>query len=121
LVMRLASWGLVTAASARQDVLLLVDDLPWVDRQSQAVLAFLTRRLSGPRVTVVAATRPGQEGALAGRGVILELAPLPPEDAEQLLSRQHPTLAARSRDFVLDQARGNPLALVELPRSLPRG
>jgi DNA-binding CsgD family transcriptional regulator len=51
-------------ASGRR-VVLVVDDLHWVDASSRQVLGFLARRLGGTAVTLVCATRPPGRGAEA--------------------------------------------------------
>jgi DNA-binding CsgD family transcriptional regulator len=48
----------------------------------------------------------------------LELAPLNEESATALLSASYPSLAAGVRERLLDEAQGNPLALLELPAAL---
>jgi predicted ATPase len=49
---------LLSASTADQPLLLVVDDLQWIDRASAAVLSYVTRRLAGIRVTFVGASRP---------------------------------------------------------------
>jgi hypothetical protein len=48
---------------------LIVDDLPWLDRASAAVLGFVARRLSGSRAGLLAASRTGQGGFLESAGL----------------------------------------------------
>ena len=53
---------LVRAADDRQPVLLVLDDLHWADAPSLHWLGYLARRLDGLPLTVVAATRPPEQG-----------------------------------------------------------
>ena len=117
----LGSLGLVSDAAKQRDLVILVDDLCWVDPPSQAVLAFLARRLADQPVVLVAAARSGYDRALAGLGQVFELEPLTADACERLVLRSDPTIDARTLEYVLSQARGNPLALVELTKAMPRG
>jgi predicted ATPase len=106
-------------SAAARPVLLIVDDLPWLDRASAAVLGFVARRLSGSQAGLLAASRTGQGGFLEGAGLPeLELPPLDEEAANGLLSARFPALASDMRQRVLTEARGNPLALLELAPTL---
>ena len=53
--------GPAAHAAARVPVLLIVDDLPWIDRASACVLSFAARRLGGSRAGLLAACRTGAE------------------------------------------------------------
>src|SRR5206468_607943 len=57
--------GVLGAASAREPVLVLVDDLQWIDPESRRVLEFLGRRLDRERIALVLALR-DEPGAAAG-------------------------------------------------------
>jgi DNA-binding CsgD family transcriptional regulator len=106
-------------SAAARPVLMIVDDLPWLDRASAAVLGFVARRLSGSRVGLLAAARTGQAGFLESAGLPeLELQPLDEEAASGLLSARFPALGADARKRVLAEARGNPLGLLELAPTL---
>jgi hypothetical protein len=52
-----AALALVLQAAAARPVLVILDDLPWVDRASAVVLAVVARRLAGSRVGFLAAYR----------------------------------------------------------------
>src|SRR6185312_14295363 len=106
---------LLRRESSDQAVLLLVDDLQWLDPLSAVVFGFVARRAAGSRVGFIGTIRPGGEGffdhtRLAGH----ELAPLSEPASAELLHRRFPFLDGRLRDRVLADARGNPLALLEL-------
>src|SRR5260370_42703226 len=98
---------------------MIVDDLPWLDRASAGVLAFVARRLAGSRVGFLAASRPGQESFFERAGLVQhELGPLDEEAASRLVSSRFPELAPRVRQRGMTEAQGNPLALLELPAAL---
>ncbi|MEP6561579.1 MAG: AAA family ATPase [Nakamurella sp.] len=112
----LAALGLITDASANRGAVMLIDDVPWLDPASHDVLAFLARRLEHG-LTLVGTARSGYRGALLDISTVIELGPLLPADAEELLGRSTAAEGNSSWQHILDQSCGNPLALVELPKS----
>ncbi|MGW0604418.1 AAA family ATPase [Streptomyces sp. NPDC002640] len=113
-----AALDLLAEASRERPLLITVDDLHWVDTSSAAVLAFLRRRISTLPVVMVSAGR--DEGAAAeARGAdLVHVGALEHGAAETLLRSTHPGLSEAESTRVLEEARGNPLALMELPRRL---
>ncbi|WDZ86601.1 ATP-binding protein [Micromonospora cathayae] len=110
---------LVTELAADTPVVLLVDDVHWIDRASAVVLGFVARRLAGHRAGLLVAARAGAVSFLDLRGLSEQvLEPLDDEAAGHLVDLRHPQLPARIRRRLLDLARGNPLALMELPATL---
>jgi DNA-binding CsgD family transcriptional regulator len=119
LVVSIATLTLLRMASARCPLLLIIDDLPWLDRASAEVLGFAARRVAGSRIGFLAASRQEEESFFDRVGLPeLLLQPLDPEPAGSLLDARSPTLAASVRDRILAEAQGNPLALLELPAAL---
>jgi len=113
---------LLTRVGETVPLLILIDDLPWLDRASATALASVSRRLSGTHVGLLASVRVGEYSVFERSGLEeLEILPLAREDAEGLIHRSRPTLSPRLRQRVLDEARGNPLALVELAANASRG
>jgi DNA-binding CsgD family transcriptional regulator len=116
----LAVLSLLSEAAAEQPLICVVDDEQWLDRASVQALGFVARRLTAePAGLVFAARTAGAE--LTG---LPELAVegLGEEDARALLdSALTGPLDARVRDLIVAETRGNPLALLELPRGLAPG
>jgi AAA ATPase domain len=113
----LAVLGLLSEVAAERPLVCLVDDAQWLDRASAQVLAFVARRLAAEPVGLVFAARdPGEE--LAGLPE-MTVQGLRDDDARALLgSALAGPLDERVRDQFVAETRGNPLALLELPRGL---
>ncbi|PWI19384.1 hypothetical protein DI272_38430 [Streptomyces sp. Act143] len=114
-----AALALLRLAARDRPVLLIVDDLQWVDRASAEALTFVARRLGGSRVGFLGGSRPGHDSvAMWADFPQLPVRPLAEEAASVLVDSRFPALGARDMQRVLAQAQGNPLALLELPSSL---
>ena len=114
-----AALNLIRGSATGRPLLLVVDDLQWMDRSSADVLSFVVRRLGGSRAGFLAAARTGELGGFEPAGITRhDLAMLDPEAALTLLRARFPMLAPRVRQRLLDEAQGNPLALLELPPAL---
>ncbi|WP_346119615.1 ATP-binding protein [Nonomuraea roseola] len=114
-----AALMLLRQAAAPRPLLVVVDDIAWLDRASAVVLSFVARRLTGSRAGLLAAARSEEEsffeyGGLPGH----ELQPLAEQDAAALLKARFPALSPRIHQRLLADAQGNPLALLELPVAL---
>jgi DNA-binding CsgD family transcriptional regulator len=113
----LAVLGLLSEAAAERPVLCLVDDAQWVDRASAQALAFVARRLSAESVGILFASR--DPGAELMSLPTLRLHGLDHNAARDLLlSAVGGPMDERVRERIIAETRGNPLALVELPRGL---
>jgi DNA-binding CsgD family transcriptional regulator len=116
----LAVLSLLSEMAGERPLLCVVDDQQWLDRASAQALGFVARRLAADPVGLVFAARvPGKE--MAG---LPELAVegLGEADAQALLSSVLAgPLDVRVRDLIVAETRGNPLALLELPRGLAPG
>jgi DNA-binding CsgD family transcriptional regulator len=122
LVVSNAALSVLRQAAQARPLLLVVDDLQWLDRASADVLSFVARRLSGSRVGFLAAARSGPDRVFEGAGIpTLEVGPLDAEAASALLRMRFPSLAPGVRKRLLAEAGGNPLALLELPAALSDG
>ncbi|MFH9659664.1 ATP-binding protein [Streptomyces sp. NPDC017248] len=107
--------ALLAGEARMHPVLVLVDDLQWVDSSSAAVFAFLQRRTAEVPLAFVSAGRPEGPAAEGRPGTVVDLAALAGDDARALLGTRHPHLAVTTAERILQEAAGNPLALVELP------
>jgi DNA-binding CsgD family transcriptional regulator len=111
----LATLGLFAEAAASQPLLCLVDDHQWLDQATRQVLGFVARRLGAESVGFVFAARELDED-LSGLTHLL-IAGLDDHHARALLdSVLTGSLDERVRDQIVRETRGNPLALLELPR-----
>ncbi len=114
-----AALTLLRRAAAAGPVLVIVDDVPWLDRSSAVILGFVARRVAGSRVGLLAASRPDEGSFFEGGGLArYEPRPLDQGAAAALLQERFPALAPRVRQRLLTAAQGNPLALLELPVAL---
>src|SRR4051812_9007655 len=122
LLVALSALTLFAEVAAERPLLCLVDDVQWLDAATSQVLGFIARRLLAESVAIVFAVRePSDERELADLPT-LSLRGLRDEDARALLSSVIPgRLDDRVRDRVVAETRGNPLALVELPRGRSTG
>ena len=113
----LAVLGLLSEVAGERPLVCVVDDVQWLDRASAQALGFVARRLAADPVGLVFAARfAGEE--LAGLPELV-VAGLADGDARGLLeSVLAGPLDARVRDRIVAETRGNPLALLELPRGL---
>ena len=109
--------GLLAEAAEEQPLVCLVDDGQWLDSASARTLAFVARRLLAEKIALVFATRDLGE-ALAGLPD-LQVGPLSRRDARALLESVLPARLDESvEERIVAETRGNPLALLELPRGL---
>src|SRR5215212_9790448 len=115
----LAALSLLAEVAAERPLLCLVDDAQWLDAASGQVLGFVARRLLAESVVIVLVVRdPTDERELVGLPE-LRVEGLAEEDARALLATVIPgRLDERVRDRLVAETRGNPLALLELPRRL---
>ena len=113
----LAVLSLFAEVAEQGPLLCVVDDAQWLDRASALTLAFVARRLLAEPVAIVFAARePGEELLHVSE---LEVVGVRNGDARALLSSAvHFKLDERVRDRIIAETRGNPLALLELPRGL---
>src|SRR5256885_622736 len=113
----LALLGLLAEAAQERALVCAVDDAQWLDAASARALAFVARRLLAESVLLLFAARQPSDELLG----LPELAAggLKEADARELLRSVVPgRLDERIREQVIAEARGNPLALLELTRGL---
>jgi DNA-binding CsgD family transcriptional regulator len=113
----LAALGLLSEAAVQRPLLCVVDDAQWLDGASARALAFVARRLLAEKIALLFATR--DVGSAIARLPELQVEPLGHRDARLLLESALPArLDERVLERVVVETRGNPLALLELPRGL---
>ena len=115
----LATLSLLAEVAQKRPLLCLVDDAQWLDAASGQVLGFVARRLLAESVLMLFAVRePTDDHHLAGLAE-LRLSGLADDDARALLvTTTLGRVDARVRDRIVAETRGNPLALLELPRGM---
>jgi hypothetical protein len=113
----LAVLSLLSEAAEQRPLLCVVDDAQWLDQASALTMAFVARRLLADPVGLV----------FAAREQVDELQYLPELQVQGLRSGDACALFGsavrfrfdeRVRDRIVAETRGNPLALLELPRGL---
>ncbi|MCP2216073.1 DNA-binding CsgD family transcriptional regulator/tetratricopeptide (TPR) repeat protein [Bradyrhizobium elkanii] len=114
----LATLTLLTESAARKPILLVVDDAQWLDQPTQDVLAFIARRLSSDPIGLLIATRDASSWSLeCPDSQRCNLIGLDDAAAKRLLETRAPNLPTELQRRFLEEAGGNPLALVELPHA----
>src|SRR3954452_23684066 len=115
----LAALSLLSEVAEDGPLVCVVDDAQWQDRASAQTLAFVARRLLAEAVGLVFAVRePSATQDLAGLPELV-VGGLDESDASALLHSAIPgRMDERVSDRIIAEARGNPLALLELPRGL---
>ena len=110
---------LLSGLSDEQPLLVIVDDLQWLDPASADAVAFAARRLESEQLVLLAGVR-GNVAPARFQPVFPQvlLSPLAQSDAGLLLDAQPQPPRGRPREQVLVQAAGNPLALIELAKAI---
>ena len=114
----LATLTLFAEVAEQQPLACIVDDAQWLDHASAQILGFVARRLLAERIAVVCAARTGTgDDVLAGLPE-LSIRGLGDSDARALLLANVPgPIDAAVCDQIVKESHGNPLALLELPRT----
>jgi DNA-binding CsgD family transcriptional regulator len=113
----LAVLSLLAEVAEEQPLVCVVDDAQWLDRASAQALVFVARRLLAESVALVLVARERSEELAGFPGLAVE--GLRNGDARALLgSVVLVPLDERVRERIVAETRGNPLALLELPRGL---
>lgn len=118
LTLGLAVLGLLSRAAARRALICVIDDAQWLDPGSAEVLGFVARRIGADPLGIAFATRRTDDGFRGLPEVVVS--GLGPGDARALLgSAPHAPLDEAVAERIAVEARGNPLALLELSRTVP--
>ncbi|WP_445020248.1 MULTISPECIES: AAA family ATPase [unclassified Streptomyces] len=114
----LAVLTLVSDLAEAAPLLVVVDDAQWIDRASLDVLSFSARRMDSEPITLLVGVRAADALPGLDKGYErLEVGPLSGGEANRLLDQQPTPPTGRTRVRILQEAAGNPLALVELARA----
>jgi DNA-binding CsgD family transcriptional regulator len=112
----MAVLDLLSEVAGDGPLLLVAEDAQWLDQPSTDVLAFVARRLESDPIVLLAASRDGYPSGLVDAGLPEHrLDALDPATSAELLDASARQLTAAERNRILDEAGGNPLALIELP------
>ncbi|MEW2290696.1 ATP-binding protein, partial [Streptomyces sp. NPDC047841] len=112
----IAVLDLFSLAASQEPLLLVLDDGQWLDTSSTEVCGFVGRRLTGSAVKLAVGLRSDVPSGFDTAALPqLPVTTLSEKASEQLLDLHHPGLDPGVRRLVLDEALGNPLALLELP------
>jgi DNA-binding winged helix-turn-helix (wHTH) protein/class 3 adenylate cyclase/tetratricopeptide (TPR) repeat protein len=113
---------LLLRSSMRQPLLIVVEDLHWIDRTSEEFLESLVERLPGARICLMATARPGYRAPWMDRSYATQitLRPLGASDSTELLASVagESALPRAVFDAILAKAEGNPFFLEELARTV---
>ncbi|MFS8201067.1 helix-turn-helix transcriptional regulator [Streptomyces sp. CWNU-52B] len=129
LALRLAVLSVLRALAAKGPVLLVADDLQWLDAPSAELLGFAARRLGGMPVRMLGAVRTGTEPkeqehvpylrAYPPETLTLRLPPLSrPQVSELLTVRGYTGLRRSTLRDIHHTSAGNPLFALEIGRAL---
>jgi DNA-binding CsgD family transcriptional regulator len=114
----LATLTLLAEVADQQPLVCIVDDAHWLDQASEQILAFVARRLLAERIAIVCATRTGIGDHILAGLPQLSISGLGDSDARALLlGNVHGPLDAAVCEQIIAESHGNPLALLELPRT----
>ena len=116
--MGLATLTLFAEVAEQQPLVCLIDDAQWLDQATAQILGFVARRLLAERIAIVCAARPGDGDDVLPGLPELVIRGLGDSDARALLLASVPgPLDTRVCDQIVAESHGNPLALLELPRT----
>ncbi|WP_137843315.1 helix-turn-helix transcriptional regulator [Microbacterium sp. 2FI] len=111
-----ATLALVRQFAQTRPLLIVIDDVPWLDFASAMAFTYLARRLDDDDVRLIVAARSELENVFVRSGYDAHIVePLSDGDADLLLVSRFPALAPNVRQRIHSAARGNPLALLDLP------
>jgi DNA-binding CsgD family transcriptional regulator/tetratricopeptide (TPR) repeat protein len=118
----LAVLSLLSEAAEDAPVVCVVDDAQWLDQASAQMIGFVARRLLAERIAFVCAARSGIGDEVLAGWPELSVRGLGDDAARALLleGMRGPVDAAVSQQ-IITESHGNPLALLELPRTWTAG
>lgn len=114
----LATLNLLDEVGDESPLVVVADDFQWLDGPTSSVLSFIGRRLESTHILLIVGMRENFKTALRSPQVPeIHVGPLSDSAATELLASVAQDLDVQTRRLILDEALGNPLALLELPRA----
>src|SRR2546421_4546353 len=114
----LATLSLMDKVADERPLVVVADDFQWLDGATSSVLSFVARRLDSTHILLISGLRETFRAALRSRQLPeLHVEPLSDTASADLLVSVAPDLDVQTRRLILDEALGNPMALLELPRA----
>ena len=114
----LATLSLMDKVADERPLVVVADDFQWLDGATSSVLSFVARRLESTRILLIAGLRETfQTPVRLEQLPEIHVEPLSDTASADLLLSVAPDLDHQTRRLILDEALGNPLALLELPRA----
>ena len=114
--------GLLLALSRKQPLVIAIEDLHWIDRTSEDVLAALADGIAGAPILLLTTYRTGYQPAWMGRSYATQigLQPLAPEDGARVVRSLlgEEVVEDSVVQLILERAEGNPFFLEELVREV---
>ncbi|MET0325597.1 MAG: LuxR family transcriptional regulator, partial [Ilumatobacteraceae bacterium] len=107
-----ASRDLLVDAADAAPIVVVIDDLPWIDLSTRRVLAYVAQRLDVERVAMISSRRPDADAAATDTGPTIELGAWPDADAEALLVDAGVS-SPSARAALIAAAGGIPMVLLE--------
>jgi len=112
----LATLSLMVEVADKSPLVVIADDFQWLDLATSSVLNFVARRLESTHILLIVGVRePSQTTLGSPQMPEINVGPLNDTASADLLKSVAPDLDLQTRRLILDEARGNPLALLELP------
>ena len=113
---------LLSDLAERRPVLCLVDDAHWLDAASSEALQFVARRLGSEGIVLLFGAREGDVRRFPGDGIdSLTLGGLGDDAARAVVAEAAGDVSPAVRERLVEYARGNALALVEMPAAMTAG
>src|SRR5438309_6940700 len=114
----LATLSLLDEVANERPLVVVAEDFQWLDGATSSVLSFVARRLESTHILLVIGMRETFQTALQSLKLQeIQVEPLTDAASADLLVSVAPDLDLQTRRLILDEALGNPLALLELPRA----
>lgn len=114
----LATLSLLADAAEQRPLICIIDDAQWLDQASAQILTFVARRLLAERIAVVCAVRRSSGDDVLTGLPELSVHGLNDRDARALLlDNMYGPLDVAVCDQIVSESHGNPLALLEFPRT----